>query len=260
MKKLVILMLLLSMPALVCAESYDANWDKDEPDGDTRYIDQIDNYVISNNQALDRLLANYVSDCQMRYDSASQFTVQDGEIVCSNSDGSVRVFTRNTSSTTVTWADIDTGAEAANTTYYAYAVAASTTATTFTVSISTSSSAPSGATYYKRLGSFLNDSSSNITQIKNDSYFQDLGAWESKSKNTVYQATTDGIAIGYAPSGGGQQVYIYTDGSNPPTTKRFETGGDPTSGNYAAIAPVKKGDYWEIDSSASVTVYWVSLD
>ena len=72
---------------------------------------------------------------------------------------------QNTANTTVTWADIDTGAEAASTTYYVYAVA-DADATTATFMVSANSSTPTGATYYKKIGSFYNDSSSNIDRTK----------------------------------------------------------------------------------------------
>nr|NQU92748.1 hypothetical protein [Bacteroidota bacterium] len=55
----------------------------------------------------------------------------------------------------MTWADLDTGSESTGT-YYLYGNC-DADATTFTVKISASSSAPTGATYYKQLGSFSND-------------------------------------------------------------------------------------------------------
>jgi hypothetical protein len=91
--------------------------------------------------------------------------VSAGEIVCSNSGATVRKFRQNTSSTNVTFSDIDTGAEASGTTYYIYAVC-DADATTATFKISASSSAPSGVTYYKILGSFYNDASSDIDRNK----------------------------------------------------------------------------------------------
>jgi len=46
------------------------------------------------------------------------------------------------------------------------------------VNISLSSTAPTGATYYVRLGSFYNDASGNIAWVKNDNdYFQDVKAY-----------------------------------------------------------------------------------
>jgi hypothetical protein len=42
--------------------------------------------------------------------------------------------------------------------------------------VSLSNTAPTGATYYCKLGSFYNDSSGNITQITNDNYISDYTA------------------------------------------------------------------------------------
>ena len=88
-----------------------------------------------------------------------------GEIVCSNTAGTIRRTRSNTSNTTVTWADIDTGAEASSTKYYMYG-ACDADATTFTLTFSTNSTTPSGATYYLKLGSFFNNSSSDIDREK----------------------------------------------------------------------------------------------
>ncbi len=142
---------------------------------------------------IDRLLSNYRRGASLTYASASTITVGIGEVVCSNSDGSVRKFRANTTATTVGWGDIDTGAEAGSTTYYIYAVSDSD-ANTFTCSISTNSSAPSSKTYYKKLGSFYNDGSSNITNITNDDSVKlsdkvyDSG-WFAVSTGTAYIKT-----------------------------------------------------------------------
>lgn len=119
---------------------------------------------------LDRLLTNYQEGCKIVYTSASTITVEAGEIMLSNAAGTIKLMQQNTSDTTVTWSDIDTGAEASSTTYYLYAYMDTVTTSTFSVTISTSSSAPTGKTYYARLGSFLNDSSSDIqaSSITND--------------------------------------------------------------------------------------------
>ena len=117
---------------------------------------------------LDRVLSNYKRGCQIDYLSVATLTVKAGEVMLSNAAGTVRLMQQNTSDTIVTWANIDAGAEAASTRYYIYAYQNTVTTTTFSIFISTSSSAPTGATYYKRLGSFYNDASSDITQIDND--------------------------------------------------------------------------------------------
>lgn len=119
-------------------------------------------------EPIDRMLAGYREGMKLKYNSVSTLDVTAGEVMVSNTAGTIRLMMRTTSTTNVTWSDIDTGAEASGTTYYVYAVASSSTATTATFKISTNSSTPSGSTYYKRLGQFTNDGSSNITAIQND--------------------------------------------------------------------------------------------
>ena len=141
-----------------------------KPDGDDN-PNTIDDSQQENNTALDLMLSTYQEGLRISYSSASALSVSAGAIMLSNSAGSIRLMVANTSATTVDWDDIDTGSEAASTTYYVYAIASATTATTCTFKISTSSSAPSGITYYTRLGSFYNDASSNMTQISNDNEY-----------------------------------------------------------------------------------------
>ena len=79
----------------------------------------------------------------------------------------------------------------------------------FDVCISTSSSAPTGKTYYAKLGSFYNDASGNITNITNDWDFQtgevyDSG-WFAVAATTVYTkshnlGTTKVLALVYSAS------------------------------------------------------------
>ena len=161
MKKLLLVMFTL----LIATTGYCADeWDKSVPaDGDAKVDYPTDQGAIL--EATDRLLSNYREGMKLKYTSATTVTVAKGEIVCSNGAGTVRHFRANTSTTAVTFANIDTGAEA-NNTYYVYAVA-DADATTATFSISLSSTVPSGATYYKRLGSFVN-SGGDMEQIAND--------------------------------------------------------------------------------------------
>lgn len=140
-------------------------WQKLEPQG-SRSPSTIDDYVGENNESLDRLLTDYRVDCTVIPDTAAQIKVLAGQLAISNSGGSVVRWRENTSTTTVTWSDIDTGSEASSTQYYVYAVA-DTDATTFTVTISTNATAPSGATYYRKIGYFYNDGSSDIISVGN---------------------------------------------------------------------------------------------
>ena len=206
---------------------------------------------------LDTMLSNYRQGCKIVYASASTITVEAGEVMLSNSGSTIRLMQQNTSNTTVTWSDIDTGSEATSTTYYLYAYQDTVSTTTFSVAISTSSSAPSGITYYKRLGSFYNDSNGNITRIVNDSFFSELGTWVSRTIGTTYQATTDGFVLANYSSAG-SHIIGYTDSASAPTTVRVK---DPTDGgNGGGICfPVKAGDYYKVAAGGG-TMYFIPLD
>ena len=114
---------------------------------------------------LDRLLSDYRKGATLQFLSASTLRVTLGQVMVENSSGSIRLMQDNTSNTTVTWSNIDTGAEASSTKYYIYAVVATATDSTFTIKISASASSPSGSTYFALLGSFFNNSDGNIEQI-----------------------------------------------------------------------------------------------
>ena len=166
MKRILMLTLIMVLFASVVFGA--DQWDKDQLDGGISVSD-IDYYNQINNEAQDRMLSNYRDGVEVSFASTSTITVSAGEIACPNAAGSVIRYRKNTAATTV---DItsntywDTGAEDEDpsTTYYLYALA-DTDATTFTVILSTNASTPTG-TYYKRIGSFYNDASSNIDRTK----------------------------------------------------------------------------------------------
>ncbi len=268
MMKFHILIFIISFNIISCQEEVLAatGWDITKPAGTSDAAD-LDARIIENNTAINLMLSTYRQDCALAYASASTLTVSSGGVMVSNSGGTVRLMVANTSNTTVSWANIDTGAEANGTTYYIYAVASGTTASTFTVMISTNSSAPTGATYYRRLGSFYNDGSGNITSIVNDSFTGELGSWESKSTGTTYQATTDGFVTAYGTGGAATGISLtgYTDSSSTPTTIRvyqvIQSGLVNPDSPQAISFPVKKGDYWKVViATGSATVYWISSD
>lgn len=213
---------------------------------------------------LDNLLANYRQGMNLIYDSASQLTASSGSITVSNADGSVRLMLRNSGDTTITWADIDTGAEGSGTTYYVYAIAASTSSTAATFKISANSTSPSGITYYKRLGYFINDGSSNIaaSSIVNDNLFQGPrnGDWASKSIDVAYQAATDGMFIGEIYCDDFSLLTIYTDASSSPSTERQTLGCNSTTTSLRSTfaIPVRKGDYYKASKSGSSDFYSAS--
>lgn len=143
-----------------------ADWDKTSPASSSNAADIGTNVATNNNEALDRLLGDYRRDCSVVLNTPTSFNVLAGEIAIPNSDSSVVRWRKNTSTTAVTWANIDTGAQAPSTQYYVYAIG-DATATTFTIKISTSSSAPSGSTYYRKIGYLYSDASLNIVSVGN---------------------------------------------------------------------------------------------
>ena len=236
----------------------------------------IDTAIYDNIVApLDNLLAVGRFDCKLASDTVSQFTVGAGSVVVSNATGSVRLMVRNAAATTVDWGDIDTGSEAASTTYYVYAIASAVSDTVFTVKISLSSSLPTGVTYYKRLGYFYNDSSSAIDYIIDDLtglYTDDnqLGFGTLVNKSASYGAqvaATDGFVNAYNAD---VQVNTciklsgYTDSAANPTTRVAFVSNftEPGAINSNIMFPVKKGDYWKvtISGASAVVCYWTPLE
>lgn len=219
---------------------------------------EIDDHVI---EPLERILRGYREGSKVSYATAATLSVAAGEVACANSAGTLLKMRRNTSSTTVTWSNIDTGSEAASTTYYVYAVA-DADATTFTIVISKSATAPTGVTYYKKLGSFYNNSSSNILNDEtvtndNDYFALEFGDWESKSASVTYTATTDGYVMTNL-TGNSQTCLGYTDASNPPTTlrMRMENGGESGETYKSGTMLVKKGDYWKVTGNPGL-IFWL---
>lgn len=248
MKKLLFafLALLIAFPAFAADQ-----WDKSIPLGTTE-INDYDVVFPANFNALDRLLSNYNQGVRINYSSASAVSVSAGSIVCSNSDGTVRRFRKNAAATTVDWDDIDTGTEQASTTYYVYAVA-DTDIEGFTLKISASSSAPSGATNYSKIGSFYNDSDSDITRINNESDRWELGAAVSKTLGTTYQALSDGVVVATIDCSGTTAGYLtgYTDAASSPATVLSRGGCTYVAGEglvlYDGLSfPVKSGDYYKV--------------
>jgi len=176
---------------------------------------------------LDRLLSNYREGNQLKYNSVSSLDVTAGEVTVSNTAGTIRLMMKTTSTTTVTWADIDTGAEASSTTYYIYAISASASAETTTYKISTNSSTPSGVTYYKKLGSFYNNSSSNIEQVANDN---------------------DSMAVGYGTVSNGGTISLPTGFAEDECGWTVGLGGGTVSGSNP------DGFYYNVSVSASRVV------
>jgi hypothetical protein len=273
MKRLFSILLGLGILLNLPNYSYGASqWDKSQIAG-TASPSDIDSLNQVNNEAQDRLLKNYRHKCKLTYATAATITVGLGELAIPNSDGSVVKYRANTSATTVTWSNLDTGSEANGTTYYVYAIA-DTDATTFTVKLSTSSTAPSSSTYYRYLGYFYNDASGNIGAIVDNDYSQAVfSSWETKVDSTVYQASTDGFVVANISLDSAlATAYIsgYTDSSASPSTLRCEAsfwinGTTARHRTNSFTMPVKKGDYWKVvmtnesGSTPTETIYWIPL-
>lgn len=193
MKKFIALILMLGLASPAFSAS---QWDKANPAGTTNVAD-LDYYIATvNNEAQDRLKINYRLGCAVIPNSVATTQVLAGEIAIPNSDGSVVRYRRNTSATSVTWSDIDTGVEASSTQYYVWAIADSDV-TTFTIKISTSSSAPSSATYYRKIGYFYNNSSGDIVSVGNimggdvSNIIQAIGTSDITTTSSSYTDMTD---------------------------------------------------------------------
>lgn len=143
-----------------------ADWEVSDPLG-TDSPSDLDTIIPDNNACLQRVLYNYRQNCMVIPNTSSAITVLSGEIDIPNAAGSIIKMRRNTTSTAVDWTLLDTGLEAPSTQYYVYCVADNAAATTFTVKISASATAPAGATYYRKIGYFYNNASSNIVNVGN---------------------------------------------------------------------------------------------
>ena len=268
MLKILIMLMLLASPAL-------AEWDANIP----LAADNLTDFPVDNQENLDRLelvLREYAKGITLSYSSGGTIVASTGGVVCSDAAGTTKKFRGNTSTTNITFADIDTGAEAGSTTYYVYANC-DAVATTATFKISLSSTTPTGLTSYKRIGSFYNDSSSNITTIDNDAVSGEFNTLSSKSVGSTYQATTQGFACGQiVTAGSGTSGYItgYTDNASTPTTvlgyaSAIENSqADHSTTRNSFCMPVKAGDYYRIiqttwagaSSGGTATMYFLSTN
>src|SRR3990167_7343123 len=137
-------------------------WTKGDPQG-TESSGTIDNIMRINQAAQDRLLNEYRRGLGVNYATAATLTVLPGEIAIPNSAASVVRYRETTSNTTITWADIDTGAEENSTSYNLFATGDTDVADmVFKIS---KSAAPSGSTYYRKIATFYNNSSGNIENV-----------------------------------------------------------------------------------------------
>ena len=273
MKKLFISIILIFG---LCTIGYCADeWSKDEPLG-TRSVSDIDYYVGINNEAQDRVLSNY-NTSNLVYNSAAQITATAGEVTCSNSDGSVRKMRSNTSATTVTWAMIDTGAEAGASTYYVWGNCdADATTVTFEISLSSTIAGLTGITSAAKIGSFYNDASSNIDKDKiytraygnpvNDSSGKNISKWldiydfgTSTSSYTERDESSMMIACGTATMSSGTATITNLPFANTPNCVGIRYTGGAVS-QAIQITSMSSSSVTFYDSqSASHPVSWICI-
>lgn len=251
---LILLMTMMIVSSGICADE----WNKAIPlDADAKIDFPTDNQA--NNEAQDRLLGDYRASMRLNYSSEATISVSSGQVACSNSAETLRRYRNNTSSTNVTFSDIDTGGEASGTTYYVYGVC-DADAETATFLVSLSSSAPTGGTYYKRLGSFLNDGSSNISLIDNDNEEWEFGEKVSRTEGTTFQASTDGLVTAFVvPNANLGTAKGYTDSNSAPTELVCSVGAGPDQTTMSFTMPVKQGDYYKVvmeNDGASSKIYF----
>ncbi len=80
-----------------------------------------------------------------------------------------------------------------------------------------------------------------------------FGGWAAKSFNTVYQAASDGLVVGFTQrSSGTVQMALKTDSSNPPTVQRQGTETVIDNTCLSVSCPVKKNDFWIVDQAGTV--------
>ena len=163
MKKILSCLLVLG---LITTQAYGASeWSKIQPASNQSPSD-LSSLLLVNNEALDRLSILNRVNCTVLPNTAAAINVLAGTVAIQNSGGTVVYWRRNTSTTAVTWANIDVGVEEASKQYYVWAVA-DADAATFTILISLSATTPTGATYYRKIGYFYNDSGSDIVSVGN---------------------------------------------------------------------------------------------
>ena len=268
MKKLFLVLLILAFGITPCYSANEwRNGSADFIDGDTALFNNVDtdisDYV---NEPLERLHVNAREGAMVAYATAATVTVTRGALVCSNSGGTIRKMRRNTSSTTVTWSDIDTGSEEASTSYNVFGNC-DADATTFTIKISKSST-PTGVTSYRKLGTFYNNSSSNVAYITNNDGIAhheaapyDLSEGTSYSAGTTYQNTTGHklLIVWYGKtnySGGWHemvqdgQIGEVSASTTVAKCRAIVSAGAASAQYCANTFVVPEGWYWKITNSA----------
>lgn len=152
---------------------------------------------------LDVVLKNYIRGCTLIPASNSTLSVLAGEVAISDSASSVTRLRSKSTTLTVAWTELDTGAEANSTQYYVYLLADTLDSSTYTACISTSATTPDSKTYYRLIGSFYNDASGNITDVK-PIYYGTVVKTDGTAdtvNDTSYGSDITGMSVKYYASG-----------------------------------------------------------
>ncbi len=214
-------------------------------------------------------MSGYRNKCNVTYKDADEVTVSAGSIVFTGDSGKYRIRV-NATATDVGWGDIDTGSEA-DTTYYVYALA-DAEATTMTFTISTEGDeavGPDGATYWKKIGSFVNNTDIEEASVKDyfpGFSFRDIEVYDyttSASVFTVKDFATIKIAYGSISIGGSSSQAI----TNLPFTSNatYEAvvcfGSDPTGNDDPPHIILDNGTQMTIthNSGAEETFRWIAI-
>jgi len=111
-----------------------------------------------------RYLGDPANEARVEWVSVGSIKIKAGIIWCTNAGGSIRVPRKLTTDLTLTFADLDTGVEAASTKYYVIAVADGAN-TSVTGKLSLSNTTPSGITTFAVLCSLVNNAGSDIDKF-----------------------------------------------------------------------------------------------
>lgn len=123
----------------------------------------------SHNTDIMTFLKDGIFGCGIKFSSTTAVIVQAGQIAIQNSGLTTKKIRHKSTDTTLTNADLDTGASFTNSTAHWIYATADSAVTTPVYKISTNASTPTGFTNYRRIGGFYVDGSGNIIFVWSDS-------------------------------------------------------------------------------------------
>ncbi len=100
-----------------------------------------------------------------------------------------------------------------------------------------------------------------ISNVNTDTRLK-LGSRESKSKDTVYQASADGVVEAFSDVSE-LSLLGQTDGSNPPTTYCMKQQPRYANDKAGLSMLVLVGDYWKVTiafAAGTPTVNWIPFE